>query len=107
MFKTWDTVDDLPFHGVRLPEIKLTDKELEGLELDDTSNLSILKALCRRGYKDKILKYPEKAKKATEYIERVKYELNILEKTNFLDYIILVWQVLNFCRTNNIPYGKG
>ena len=34
-------------------------------------------------------------------------ELDILEELGFIDYILLNWEVLNFCREENIPTGPG
>ena len=37
----------------------------------------------------------------------MRYELGILEELGFVDYILLVWQVVNFCNEQGIPLGVG
>ena len=39
--------------------------------------------------------------------ERMTMELEILEELGFIDYILLNWEVLNFCKEKNIPTGPG
>lgn len=105
--KEWDDIN-LNLHGVRLPEFKLEKDEQERLGLsDDTSSLDTLKALCRIGYKEKILSNPEKAKRADEYIDRIKQELSVFELTKFEDYILLVYKFVAYCHKNKIPIGPG
>jgi DNA polymerase-3 subunit alpha len=42
-----------------------------------------------------------------KYSERVKYELETIKELGFLDYILLVWTVINYCNENSIPVGLG
>ena len=35
------------------------------------------------------------------------YELGILEELGFVDYILLVWSVVNYCNEEDIPLGLG
>ena len=34
-------------------------------------------------------------------------ELSVLQDLGFVDYILLNWDVLNFCHENHIPTGPG
>ena len=34
-------------------------------------------------------------------------ELSVLQELGFVDYILLNWDVLNFCNQNLIPTGPG
>ena len=43
----------------------------------------------------------------TEYYARTKEELSILKDLGFIDYILLNWDILNYCHDNNIPTGPG
>jgi DNA polymerase-3 subunit alpha len=61
-------------------------------------NYGFLKALCEKGLKDK--KLPK-----SSYLERLDYELETLESLGFTDYILLVWDVVNFCKRNKIRNG--
>tara|TARA_R110002020_G_scaffold2759_1_gene12960 strand:- start:4451 stop:6901 length:2451 start_codon:yes stop_codon:yes gene_type:complete len=42
-----------------------------------------------------------------DYVDRIKYELEILSDLNFVDYILLVWKVVTYCREHDIPLGLG
>ncbi len=91
--------------GVRLPEIKITKQNYKSLDLDpETSNFNFLRELCLDGVKKKgIDKLPNKK----EYYTRAKEELKILDELGFTDYILLNWDILDFCHQNNIPTGPG
>lgn len=81
--------------GIRLPEVHLSedDKKLYGI-LPEDSNLTQLTKICRYGYLDKLNKGLIPKEKAQEYGARVKYELNVLEQTNFVDYILMVFSII-------------
>ena len=34
-------------------------------------------------------------------------ELSILQELGFIDYILLNWDILNYCHLNDIPTGPG
>ena len=42
-----------------------------------------------------------------DYQERLKYELEVINKMGFAGYFLIVWDVLSFARNNNIPLGPG
>ena len=97
---------DLGIHGVRLPsfEVGLEDKRALGVS-EDISNENFLEALCEAG-KNKIWSNIHKKHKA-EYSERLKYELDTVKDLGFVDYLLLVWEVVNFCKKEKIPTGIG
>jgi DNA polymerase-3 subunit alpha len=97
---------NLPLHGVRLPEFKIDNiyKHKLGVS-EDVSNYEYLKALALKGFKDLNLKKDSDEYK--KYINRAKYELETLKELEFVDYILLVWDVINYCNENNIPVGLG
>ncbi|HMP68204.1 MAG TPA: DNA polymerase III subunit alpha [Pirellulaceae bacterium] len=39
--------------------------------------------------------------------ERFYYELGIIEKTGFINYFLVVWDFINFARSQKIPVGPG
>ena len=97
---------DLPLHGVRLPEFVIDKVYKHQVEIsEDSSNYDFLRALSLKGFKDLNIKkdLPEYKK----YIDRAKYELDTLKELGFIDYILLVWDVINYCKENNIPVGLG
>lgn len=96
---------NLPLHGVRLPKFIIEDKYFKEYGVDKSvSNLEFLKALCTKRFKD--LKLGDKKNKA-DYIKRMKRELALIEELGFVDYMLLVWKVVKFCRDKDIPLGLG
>ena len=94
---------NLPFHGVRLPEFNIDKKFKRNLNLsEDIDNLNFLKELA---YSNLHLKKEDPKYKI--YDKRIKHELNTLQELGFTDYILLVWDVINFCKNNDIPVGLG
>jgi len=92
---------ELSLHGVRLPTFGIDNKYKHELKVsEDINNFDFLKALCEDGLKKK--KVSSKI-----YKERLKYELDTLENLGFTDYMLLVWDVINFCKKNNIAIGLG
>jgi len=88
--------------GVRLPKIEIPDSYIEEYGAEDTADTSaFMTRLCREGYKLKV------KNKSQEYVDRVKREISIIDEIGFTDYIILVWDVINFCKDKGIPVGKG
>ena len=94
---------ELDIHGVRLPEfeIDLASKRHLGIS-EDSSNYEFLKALVLNGFKTLNINKSDK-----KYIDRAKYELDTLKELGFIDYILLVWDVIHFCKTSDIPIGLG
>ncbi len=91
--------------GVRLPKIKITKANYKALNLDsNTSNFDFLRELCLKGVKEKGI---DKFSNKKEYYSRAKEELNILKELGFIDYILLNWDILDFCHKQNIPTGPG
>ena len=97
---------DLNLHGVRLPsfDIEVGHKRKLGVS-EDISNYNFLRELCKKGFKN--LKVSKNSKNYKEYTERIKYELKTLKELGFVDYVLLVWDVVNFCKVNDIHSGLG
>jgi len=91
--------------GVRLPKIVIEQRHYKRLGIsNEVSNLDFLKALCVSGEN----KYEiNKKHNKQEYTDRLDMELSILSDLGFIDYILLNWDVLNFCREEDIPAGPG
>lgn len=97
---------DLPLYGVRLPVFKIEDEAKEKAKLPNgTTNYDFLRALCLEGFNR--LKLTKDSTEYKTYVERVKYELEIFKELGFVDYILMVWDVINFCGVNKIPTGFG
>jgi len=97
---------DIPIHGVRLPEFVVDKEYRQQYSLkDDSTNYEFLRALCLEGFFN--LKLEKNSEEYKKYAERVKYELEIFKDLGFVDYVLLVWDVINYCNTNGIPTGLG
>ena len=97
---------DLDIHGVRLPSFKVSNEEKRKLGVsEDVDNEEFLEALCENGRK-KMWSSVRKEHKS-EYARRLIYELKTVKELGFIDYLLLVWDVVNFCKKSNIPTGFG
>lgn len=100
------TIDNYGY--IRLPKIHITDEQKRKLGLPiDVSNFEFCKALCREGWKERSGHI--KKEDYPKYKERIEYELNLLEELSFIDYMLLVWMVINKARELGvfIDYGRG
>lgn len=94
--------------GIRLPEFILSDEERQRHNIPDgASNHEILTILARAGYKTKLDKGLIPKERAREYGDRFKKELEVLKRTHFTDYILIVWDVMAFARRENLAMGRG
>jgi DNA-directed DNA polymerase III PolC len=91
--------------GVILPNISIDQRFYDELGLKNTvSNYEFLRRLCWKGIQDKgIDKLPNKQ----EYYSRVKRELETFEELGFVEYVLLNWEVHQFCIDKGIPKGYG
>ncbi|MEK6878468.1 MAG: hypothetical protein AABY22_02615, partial [Nanoarchaeota archaeon] len=96
------------FGLIRLPEIVISKEQKEKYGLDEkTNNLNFLKQLVYQGYEQKLKNNKIDYKRAKEYGDRCKYELDIIDGLGFTDYVLLVWDIINFCDIQGIPRGAG
>lgn len=47
------------------------------------------------------------AKTKTEYEDRILFELDVITKTGFPGYFLIVHELVNWCKSNDIPVGPG
>jgi DNA polymerase III alpha subunit len=105
IFEEFTDYDDCEPAGVELPKTPVNEETLIELGLNSSSsNKEIMYELARKGLRDKgITSYKNKE----VYFDRVQKELTILDELGFTDYILLNWDILNYCHTQNIPTGAG
>ena len=60
-----------------------------------------LNKLCFEGLHRK---YPNPSE---ELVERLTYELNVIQNMGYVDYFLIVWDFINYARTNGIMVGPG
>ena len=58
-----------------------------------------LAQLCEEGFR---LRYPNADQEAEQ---RLRYELEVIQYTRFANYFLVVWDIIDFVRRNNILYG--
>ena len=82
------------------------EKELDLLPVYDCPNKmnseQYLKDLCREGLK-KI--FGERVSKI--YVERLKYELDVINQMGFANYFLVVWDYVKYAKENGILVGPG
>ncbi len=61
-----------------------------------------LRELCYKGLHER---YGERVN--SELIKRLDYELDVLEKTGFVSYFLIVWDFIHFAKGRGIPVGPG
>lgn len=42
-----------------------------------------------------------------EYIDRIKFELDVINNMGYPSYFLIVWDYINYAKENNIPVGPG
>ena len=97
---------DTPFPvGVKLPEIKIEKKYYEEVSCSDLEdNFQFLRKLCFKRLTEKGI---DRVENRQVYYDRLKEELSIFQELGFVDYILLNWDIMNFCKENDIPTGAG
>ena len=103
IFQDYSSYDECIPPGVLLPKINISAAQYDFFNCDETAtNFQFLQNLCEFGARNKSIDL-----KKPEYKKRLRYELRILEKLGFIDYILLNWDILNFCHDTGIPTGPG
>lgn len=89
-------------------EIKLYNPELPKTKMPDNYNSEeeYIKELINRGFKEKILnKHPKE--EINKYLEKTKYEYEIISKKGFLGYFLIVKDFIEWAENNNILIGAA
>ena len=60
-----------------------------------------LNHLCKEGI---VRRYVNPGK---DLYDRMEYELNTIKNMGFIDYFLIVWDFINYAKTNGIPVGPG
>lgn len=106
-FKEFSIYDNCEPAGVELPKISVEESVLKSIDASlnkNSSSFDLLKALSRNAI---ISKGINKKADKNKYYERAKQELDTFDELGFTDYILLNWDILNFCHQNKIPTGAG
>ena len=88
---------NLDIHGVRLPQFEISDEyKREAEAASDCNNYDFLRKLCLNRFSELGLK--KGTQEYDKYVDRIKYELETLKDLGFIDYVLLVWDVINFVK---------
>ncbi len=66
------------------------------------NSYELLKNLCVRGLNKRL-----NGKVSKEYVDRLKYELDVINKMGFVDYFLIVYDYVLYAKKNNILVGPG
>ena len=93
-YKIYDMCNvELKFHQALIPKYNCP---------DNMTSYEYLKKLCIEGLKkifgDKV---------GSKYIDRLKYELSVINEMDFCDYFLIVWDYVRFAKESGILVGPG
>ncbi|TPR20077.1 DNA polymerase III subunit alpha [Apilactobacillus timberlakei] len=71
------------------------------------SSKEYLKQLCKKGLLARFNELNILKDNQKQYYERLKYELSVIDRMNFDDYFLIVWDVINYAHKANIMTGPG
>ena len=69
---------------------------------DGKAREAYLRELCYQGLRER---YGDRTDR--ELITRLDYELDVLEKTGFVSYFLIVWDFIHYAKQRGIPVGPG
>lgn len=91
------------FGYIKMPKIEVDKQQIERLKLSSNPiPEEYLKALIYEGLNKKITKNKIKELDRKIYIERIEEEYGVITDLGFTSYILLVYEILRFCRENDI-----
>lgn len=83
---------EIPLGQIILPKFEIPENQ---------TSIAHLKDLCYRGLAQRYSQTNQKI------IERIEYELSVIEKTGFADYFLIVADFVNWAKNNSILVGPG
>ena len=92
---------DLKFGELHFPVFQVRDGLTQKQHL-----ISLAKAGLKHRYGVEDVDHPRDARER-EIVDRYTYELGVIEKTEFINYFLVVWDFVNFARQSRIPVGPG
>lgn len=83
-----------------LPQYEMTEEEKQQF----ANSEELFWFLVEKGLEEKVV---SKGLDPEPYIERIQEEVRVIELGQVRDYFLIVWDILNFCKNNNILTGIG
>ncbi len=91
---------ELEFGNYKIPKYEVPD----GYE----TAWDFLNALCEKGFEEKYKNNPEYNDEQIQEIHKtMQYELDIIREMGFVEYILIVWDYINWSRTHDCWVGPG
>jgi len=90
----------IPLGELHLPQYELTEEESKHFE----SSKDLFWDLIQRGLEEKVL---GKVEDEQMYFDRIEREVAVIEKGGFIDYFLITWDILSWCKRNGILTGLG
>lgn len=105
LFDTFSDYKGCEPMGAALPRIEIDQKYYEQLGAPNSiSNIEFLKKLARKKILEKGI---DKRKDKKRYYDQAKYEIEVFEETGLQDYILALWDIVNFANENGIKTSPG
>ncbi|NME83012.1 DNA polymerase III subunit alpha [Clostridium sp. SM-530-WT-3G] len=103
------------FHESKLPKFPLPEGEDDSYKyLRDTCYMGLIdrydvfKELRNKDLDyDEVNKIVENSSDAKEFVDRLEYELGVINQMGYVDYFLIVWDFIKFAYDNGIPTGPG
>ena len=90
----------IPTGVFHLPRYQMNPDEAELYETPE----DLFYALIQEGLEKKVI---DKGKEVDQYMDRLDTEMKVIQKGGFIDYFLILWDVANFCKKNDILVGLG
>ena len=91
---------------IKIPKIKIPEEDYAALNLaSNADSKDYLLALAKRGFSEKLESGKIPIEKKDIYWKQAEFELGEINKLLFTDYILLVYHVIRYCRSNGILNG--
>lgn len=84
---------EFEFGNYQLPEFRID---------ESISHYEFFKNICYENIKKR---YPDSMRE--QVVERLEYELEVIEKMGFIDYFLIVSDFIRYAKSQNIPVGPG
>ncbi|WWU64510.1 DNA polymerase III subunit alpha [Clostridium baratii] len=105
---------DYEFHVSKLPKFPLPEGADPFIYLRDTCFMGLIerydvfKEFLDKPYDyEKIVALGEENEEAKELIDRLQYELGVINQMGYVDYFLIVWDFIKYSIDNGIPTGPG
>ncbi|GAB6168480.1 DNA polymerase III subunit alpha [Clostridium carnis] len=56
---------------------------------------------------EEVVDYSKKSEEACGYVERLEYELSVINQMGYVDYFLITWDFIKYSNDNGIPTGPG